>query len=110
MRRREWGYATDWAGQNRAVEFFVDVPVTGRYELDFRYGSASARATRQLQVDGTEAIASLAFPATAAGVWSNVVAPASLTAPRAKVTLLFDQAKGSLESFDLDSLTVRKRP
>jgi Carbohydrate binding module (family 35)/Bacterial alpha-L-rhamnosidase 6 hairpin glycosidase domain len=80
------GYVELTADENTSVEFTVDVPAAGRYEIDARYANGSGpintgdkAALRSLLVDGNR-IGSLVMPHRGADLWTEWGYSSALTA------------------------------
>jgi hypothetical protein len=63
------GYVDYIHASNDYVQWTVNVPVAGQYELQFRYGLLSGNRPLAIMVNGTVVAERLAFPAT--GSWTN---------------------------------------
>jgi hypothetical protein len=63
------------------LQWTVNVPTAGTYDLSFRYSLLNGGRPMELKVNGTVKIASLDFPATATwSTWENVISSQTLNA------------------------------
>ena len=101
-----WGYLAGWNGDGQSVDFLVDVPSAGQYQLAWRY-AASSDAQRALSVNGQLLDASIAF-ANSGGYTNYLTTTTTATLPqgRSTVTLAFSSAQGSSGYLNLDRLQL----
>ncbi|MFM7534993.1 MAG: LamG-like jellyroll fold domain-containing protein, partial [Acidimicrobiales bacterium] len=86
----------------------VNVPFTGYYLLQFRYGAGDGPAIRRLDVNGSQHTAALTFPGTTGwGNWTDSSpVTVSLRAGANTIRLRTDTAAGSTRALTLDQMTV----
>lgn len=103
------GYVAGWNQDGQWVDFSVSLPVTGRYDLVFRYAAAGGNAFRYLYVNGKGVIENQLFPGTGNWTtWKVIAIPnVALTAGRNIISLIFNRSKGSRNWLNLDQLTIR---
>jgi hypothetical protein len=104
-----WGYVAGFGAEGQGVDFLVDAPAAGTYEIDLRFAAASGDASRELLVNGASVEADLPFAST--GSWSayaSTKTPATLLAGPNVVSVLFHGSAGSHGFLNLDSLAITK--
>ena len=90
-----------------AVAFSVSAPSAGTYTLAFRYSGGVGASSRKILVNGTTAVANLAYPATSSwSDWQTVTTTATLTAGTNLITVLDSSADGSTGWVNLDNLDL----
>ena len=100
------GFVDGFANAGDAVEFDVQVPAAGTYDVDFKYSSAAGAASRRVYVNGTN-IQNLSMPATADwDTWGTATASLTLNAGLNRIKLQYDS--GNALGVNLDSLTLRE--
>ncbi len=102
-----WGYVAGWAADGQAVEFHVTLPDDGVYHLTFRYATGAGEARRLLRIDGYDSAPGFTFADT--GAWDQYAdqrITGYFTAGPHTISLVFDNASGSTNYLNLDSLTI----
>lgn len=75
------GFADYINSSNDYIEWAVNAPVSGQYELEFRYALGKGDRPLQVRVNGTIVAASMSFPATGSwDTWNTVSIAAALNA------------------------------
>jgi len=99
------GYLNSFFKVGQLVSFDINVPLAGRYTLNFRYSAGGGEAVRSLILaEGTPA--RVAFAGTPDWQsWSNFKTPLTLPAGPSRVTLRFDAGSGK-NWLNLDKLTL----
>jgi len=103
-----WGYVAGWHADGQWVDFLVDVPAAGSYDLTFRYAAGAGAASRRVYVNGANAVADQSFAST--GAWTTYATQGvtvSLPAGASTVSLIYDSSLGSTGYVNLDRLTVK---
>ena len=97
-----WGYAAGWGADGTSLDFVVDAPAEGTYDVELRYAS-SAAASRRVSVNGKMTTAKLEFPVTGDyKIYRTVTTAVTLTAGSNVVTFAFDTASASAGFINLD--------
>ncbi len=102
-----WGYVAGWNADGQSVDFLVDSPGAGLFDLTFRYAAGAGNAVRALTVDGGSVASNMAFAST--GGWDTYATQTgtvALTPGVNTITLTFDSTMGSSGYVNLDQLSV----
>jgi hypothetical protein len=103
-----WGYVAGWNADGQWVDFLVNVPTAGMYDLTFRYAAGAGAASRLVYVDGANAVANQAFPGTAAWTtYASQVVTVTLPAGATTVSLIYNSSLGSSNYLNLDVLGIQ---
>ena len=90
--------------QGDYVEFDVRAKTAGSYNVDFRYSSGTAAASRAIYVNGVK-VTNLAMPKTTDwDTWGTVTLPLLLNEGSNKIKVSYDQ--GNTEGINLDDIVV----
>jgi predicted alpha-1,6-mannanase (GH76 family) len=102
-----WGYLAGWNANGQSVDFRVNFAVAGSYTLNFRYAAGAGNASRNILVNGVEAVANLSFPGT--GAWTSYNTASftrSFSAGSSVITVAFNSTRGSANWLNLDYLQI----
>jgi hypothetical protein len=100
-------YVCCWAGPGTYVSFSFNA-LGGATSLALRYSAGNGPAYRNVELDGSVAVADEMFPATAAwNAWSSVSLNVNLTKGRHTLKIWFDPSSGSDQYLNLDNLSVK---
>lgn len=98
------GFVDLFETQGDYVEFDVRAKTAGSYNVDFRYSSGTAAASRAIYVNGVK-VTNLAMPKTTNwDTWGTVTLPLLLNEGSNKIKISFDQ--GNAEGINLDDIVV----
>jgi predicted alpha-1,6-mannanase (GH76 family) len=101
-----WGYVAGWNADGQSVDFLVDAPADGIYDVTFRYAAGAGDASRTLSVDGSTVVANLAFAST--GGWDTYATQTgsvAMTHGVNTISLVYDSSMGSSSYLNLDQLS-----
>ncbi len=103
-----WGYVAGWNGDGQWVDFLVNVPTAGMYDLTFRYAAGAGNASRLVYVNGANAVANQAFAGT--GAWTTYasqIVTVTLPAGASTVSLIYNSSLGSTNYLNLDVMGLK---
>jgi predicted alpha-1,6-mannanase (GH76 family) len=101
-----WGYVAGWNADGQWVDFLVDAPSDGIYDVTFRYAAGAGDASRYLYVNGSTVAENLAFPSTGAwGTYATQTGSVAMTHGVNTVSLIYSSSMGSTNYLNLDQLT-----
>lgn len=104
-----WAYLAGWGTDGQSVDFFVDAPSAGTYDVELRYATGDA-AARTIAVDGTDATASLAFPSTGDyDTYKSVTTSVTLAKGANRLSVGYVTAKGGRGYINLDRVALTKK-
>ena len=99
-------YVCCWGSQGQYVTFSFTAP-GGPVALHLRYSAGNGSASRKVEIDGAVTTANDAFAGTPSwSSWASGTLSANLTRGTHSMKVWFDQAAGSTNYLNLDTLTV----
>ena len=102
------GYLAGWNQSTQSVDFHVNVPSAGAYELRFRYAAGAGSASRKVVVNGGTVAGNLAFPST--GAWSSwnsvTLNGVNLSQGSNDIAVRLDPTQGNGNYLNLDNMAV----
>jgi predicted alpha-1,6-mannanase (GH76 family) len=102
-----WGYVAGWLGNGTAVDFTVRFPTAGTHTVTIRYAAGAGNASRQILVNGVNAISNQSFPST--GAWSSyntVTFTRAFPAGVSTLSLAYNSALGNANYLNVDHVTI----
>jgi predicted alpha-1,6-mannanase (GH76 family) len=102
------GYLAGWNGNGQWVDFRVNAPTTGVYELKLRYAAGAGNASRQIYVNAATVVGNFAFPSTGSwGSWNTAVLDGvNLNQGTNTVSVIFCSSCGSTNYLNLDNVQI----
>ncbi|HVH43875.1 MAG TPA: glycoside hydrolase family 76 protein [Labilithrix sp.] len=101
-----WGYLAGWGTDGQWIDFPLNVPTAGSYDIEFRYSSADD-AARELYLNGATVQARFDFPKT--GGYDNyliVTKTVTLKAGQNGLSVIFRPSSGSKGYLNLDRIKL----
>lgn len=101
-----WGYVAGWGGDGQWLDFALNIPAAGNYDVEFRYASSSA-ASREISVNGPVVEKKLEFPNTGGyDKYLTVTKTIPLLAGRNSLSVIFRPSSGSSGFLNLDRIRL----
>ncbi|HVH47077.1 MAG TPA: glycoside hydrolase family 76 protein [Labilithrix sp.] len=97
-----WGYTAGWGSNGQSIDFLVDVPKAGAYDVELRYATGED-AIRRVSVNGATAIVSAPFDATGGyGTYGSTTLALTLPSGKSTITFGYDFKSGGKGFLNLD--------
>jgi predicted alpha-1,6-mannanase (GH76 family) len=104
-----WGYLAGWNRDGQWVDFTVDAPSAGSYQLSLRYSAAAGAASREIYINGAVAVADHSLAATGSwDDWKTSTVNVGLAAGANTISVIYAGSLGSHNYVNLDWIAVAK--